>query len=45
MKDKDIATDDNTEREEAIADDKIERDDESEAEVGRGKYGCYNDDG
>ena len=37
MKDKDIATDDNTEREEAIADDKIERDDESEAEVGRGK--------
>ena len=45
MKDEDIATDDNTEREEAIADDKIERDDESEAEVGRGKYGCYNDDG
>ena len=37
MKDEDIATDDNTEREETIADDKIERYDESEAEVGRGK--------
>ena len=45
MKDEDIATDDNTEREEAIADDKVEGDDETEAEVGGGKYGCHNDDG
>ena len=36
MKDEDISAYDNTECEEAIADDKIERYDESEAEVGRG---------
>ena len=45
MKDEYIATDDNTEREEAIADDKVEGDDETEAELGRGEYGGYNDDG
>ena len=37
MNDEDIATDDNTEGEEAIADDKIDRDGENEAKVGRGK--------
>ena len=45
MKDEDISADDNTECEETIADDKVEGDDETEAELGRGEYGGYNDDG